>query len=129
MYKAGGFEIPVNNLKRAGKFYETAFGWKVNAHKGNYYHIETVKMDKNWVPWVKGAVNGGMFKRESKNEHMMLVIDVPSIEEALQGVKKAKGKIITAKTPAGDWGWWAQVKDTEKNVFELWEDNKASKPK
>jgi len=122
MDKVTGFEVPAGNMKKARKFFKNAFGWKSEEWGGDYSHLMTVKMDKNWVPKEKGAINGGMFKRKSKNEKPLLIITVDSIIKSLEKVKKAGGKIVTNKTQAGEWGWWAEIKDTEENIFELWED-------
>ena len=122
MDKVTGFEIPADNLKRAKKFYGSVFGWKIDQLDNEYSHIKTVDMDSNWVPKIKGAVNGGMFKRGSKTERPIILITVESIEKTLSKAQKAGGKTVTGRTMAGEWGWWAEVMDTEKNVFELWED-------
>ena len=122
MDKVTGFEIPADNLKRARKFYGSVFGWKIDQLDDEYSHIKTVDMDSNWVPKVKGAVNGGLFKRALKTERPVILITVDSIEKTLAKAKRCGGKTVTGRTMAGEWGWWAEVMDTEKNVFELWED-------
>jgi uncharacterized protein len=122
MDKVTGFELPAGDIKRAKKFYEKAFGWKVKLWDDEYSHIKTAAMDKEWVPKEKGAVNGGMFKRGSKSEKPLLVITVKSINNTLKKVKTAGGKTVTPRTEAAEWGWWAEVQDEEGNVFELWED-------
>jgi len=123
MDQVTGFDIPAGNVKRAGKFYEKVFGWKISSHEAGHSHITTVKMDKNWEPVETGAVNGGLFKRGKKKETPAVVVNVDSIDESLAKAKKAKGRVVTPKTPAGQWGWWAEIQDTEGNIFELWEDN------
>ena len=122
MDKVTGFEIPAEKMDRAKKFFKKVFGWKIDAHKEVLYHIETVDTDKNWMPKEKGAINGGIFKRESKSNKVTVVVDVPSIEKTLKAVKGSGGKVVTGKTEAGEWGWWAEVMDTEGNILELWED-------
>lgn len=122
MDKVTGFEIPAGRTERAGKFYRNVFGWKIEGKDEEYAHIKTVEMDRNWVPKEKGAVNGGLVKKEGKSDSPLLVITVDSIEKTLDKVRKAKGKVITGKQEAGEWGWWALIKDTEGNTFELWED-------
>jgi predicted enzyme related to lactoylglutathione lyase len=66
MEKVTGFEIPADDMKRAQKFLKSVFGWEFEEWEGDYAHVKTVEMDKNWVPKEKGAINGGMFKRETK---------------------------------------------------------------
>jgi predicted enzyme related to lactoylglutathione lyase len=50
------------------------------------------------------------------------MVTVPSIDKYLEKVKKAGGKVITGKEEAGEWGYWAEIEDTEGNAYELWED-------
>lgn len=114
------FELPVTNVKRASAFYKKAFGWQIQPWNGSFGVI-TVPEDKNWVPREKGAVNGEMYRRGSKDERPMVVVQVPSIDKALAAVKQAGGKIVLEKEAYGKWGWYARVEDTEGLVFALWE--------
>lgn len=123
MDRVTDFEIPVDNLKRAEKFLKSVFGWKFDDWGGGA-HAMTVEMDRNFVPKEKGAINGTLYKRHEKNERPALVVTVPSIDKYLSKVKKAKGTVVTGKTDAGEWGWWAEIKDTEGNVYEIWEEKK-----
>ncbi len=115
------FELPVGNVKRASAFYRAAFGWKITPWDG-YYGVTTVPEDKNWVPKEKGAINGGMYKRDDKTEAPALIIGVASIDKALAKIKKAGGKIVSGKEEHGEWGYYARVKDSEGNIFALWEE-------
>ena len=123
MDKVTGFDVPAYNVERAAEFYQKLFGWKTTSHEEGHSHIMTVKMDKHWVPKKKGAVNGGLYKKGKKNEKLAAIVTVDSIDKSLARAKKAKGNVVTPKTAAGEWGWWAEIQDTEGNVFELWEDN------
>ena len=122
MDQVTGFEIPAGNIRRAKKFYSGVFGWKVDLWDREYSHIKTVAMDKNWVPKEKGAVNGGLFRRKNKTEKPLIQVTVRSIDATLKKTKSAGGSIVTPKTQADEWGWWAEIKDKEGNVFELWQD-------
>ena len=124
MDQVTGFDIPAYNVERAAEFYQQLFGWMTTSHEAGHSHVTTVKMDKNWVPKEKGAVNGGLYKRGKKKATPVTVVTVKSIDKSLVKARKAKGKVITPKTAAGQWGWWAEIRDTEGNIFELWEDAK-----
>lgn len=124
MDKVTSFELPADNIKRAQKFLQSVFGWKFDNWDDDHAHIKTVEMDKNWVPKEKGAINGLIFKRQSKNDKPLIVVTVPSVSRYLEKVKKARGKVVTGKQEAGEWGYWAEIMDTEGNVIELWEDKK-----
>ncbi|MCB4791503.1 MAG: VOC family protein [Elusimicrobia bacterium] len=122
MDRVTGFEIPAANLKRAVKFFKNVFDWKIKEVEDEYTHVETVPTDNEWMPKEKGAVNGSLYKKTSKDKGPLVVISVASIDKTFDKVKKAKGKIIVKKTGAGEWGYWAVIKDTESNLLELWED-------
>jgi len=51
-----------------------------------------------------------------------LMITVCSISSYLAKVREENGRVLTGKTRAGEWGWWAEIADPEGNVFQLWED-------
>jgi predicted enzyme related to lactoylglutathione lyase len=121
MDKVTSFEIPADDMKRAQKFLKSVFGWKMEKWHEDYYGIEAAESDRNGMSKEKGAVNGALFQRETKNERPLLVVEVPSIARSLAKVKKAGGKVVSERQEAGEWGWWAEVMDTEGNVFELWE--------
>ena len=122
MDQVTGFEIPAVNLKRSVKFFKTVFNWKVSAIEDDYTHVETVPTDSDWMPKEKGAINGGLFKKEAKDKGPLIVISVDSIDKTFDKVKKAKGKVISKKEAVGEWGYWALIQDTEGNLLELWED-------
>jgi uncharacterized protein len=122
MDKVIGFDIPADNVKKLREFYEKVFGWNISSHNESHFHVKTVETDENWVPVEKGVVNGGLFRREKKNDCPLIVIEVSSIDESLVKAQKANGRVVTPKTDAGEWGWWAEIEDTEGNVFELWQD-------
>jgi predicted enzyme related to lactoylglutathione lyase len=124
MNKIFMFELPVANMKRAAAFYKKAFGWKIVPWNGSF-GVQTVPEDANWVPKVKGAINGEMFRRTAKDKGPVLDILVPSINRAVAAVVKAGGKVVSEKEAYDDWGFYAQVKDTEGIVFGLWEHAKS----
>jgi predicted enzyme related to lactoylglutathione lyase len=120
MNKVFMFEIPVVSTKRAAGFYKKMFGWRIDPWNGAF-GVTTVPEDENWVPKEKGAINGEMYKRESKDDRPVLVVLVPSITRALNKLKQAGGKVVSGKEAYGEWGYYARIKDTEGNVFGLWE--------
>jgi predicted enzyme related to lactoylglutathione lyase len=90
----------------------------------NYHLISTVATDEKGMPKEVGAINGGMYKREIKNDFPVIVINVSSLDESLKKVESAGGKIIMPKQQVGDMGLYARVTDTEGNVIGIWQDLK-----
>lgn len=122
MDKVVHFEIPVDDAKRAQKFYKDTFGWKIEEAPGMpYWMISTVDVDqKTRMPKQPGAINGGFFKRES-SEKPIVVIDVSSIDNYLKKIQKAGCRITLQKQNVGDMGYYARFIDTEGNEVGLWE--------
>ena len=106
------FEIPADDLKRAKKFYEKAFGWKISdPWKMNYFMVET--KDKG-----KDGINGGLMERKMPGQPFMNYIAVDSIDAYLKKVEKAGGVIAMPKMEIGQgMGWIAAFKDTEGNMM------------
>jgi uncharacterized protein len=122
------FEIPSDNEDRAQAFYEQAFGWKVfksPVPNWDYRMVNTTASDDDGKASAPGAINGAINKRSAPGEAPILVIDVPSIEEAMKRVEAAGGTIVMTPTPAGDFGTYAKFKDTEGNILGVWQNLKA----
>ena len=64
-----------------------------------------------------------MFKRSDDfpGKGPNVVIDVASVDDALDAVEGAGGKRLTDKQAVGEMGFTAYFSDTEGNVVGLWE--------
>jgi len=117
------FEIPADNVERAKKFYEKAFGWKIEKFEmpgGDYWIVRTVDVDKNMMPTKPGAINGGLMKRKNAGQPFMNYISVQSIDEMSKTIKAQGGTMIMTKQEIGKgMGWIAAFKDTEGNIMGL----------
>ena len=115
------FEMPSKNKKRTKKFYETAFGWQMTQfgqEMGDYLLAGTTPVDKNNMATTPGAINGGFFeyKDEPGFNSTHIVIQVDNVDEAIENVKKAGGKITSDKMDIQGIGTYASFKDTEGNI-------------
>lgn len=128
MNKVGHFEVPADDLERAKKFYQEVFEWQIHAlpeaNFHNYHSVITTPTDEHHMPKEPGGINGGLYKRSQSNEPTTIVIEVPSIDQYLEKVKKAGGKVVLEKQPVSNFGSFARIKDTEGNLVGLWETNK-----
>jgi predicted enzyme related to lactoylglutathione lyase len=106
------FEIPADDVQRAKKFYEEAFGWKISdPWNMNYFLVETRKDGDV-------GINGGLMPRMNPGQPFMNYISVDSIEDASAKVEAAGGTIILPKQEIGqDMGWIAAFRDTEGNIL------------
>lgn len=124
MDKVVHFEVPYDELDRAKKFYSEVFGWEIHTMpEMNYNIVRTVEVDEQQMPKEKGAINGGMYKRDEESaKSPVIVISVKNIEESTGKIEKAGGKVFKPKVSIGQMGFYAQVIDTEGNIIGLWED-------
>ena len=60
------FELPADDVERAKKFYEQAFGWTMRSMPGmGYTLVGTTATDEQGMPVAAGAINGGMLARQA----------------------------------------------------------------
>ena len=118
------FEIPFDDGDRARAFYAEAFGWQIASLPDlGYSMVTTGPSDPEKGPTEPGFINGGMFERSAEfpGKGPNIVIDVPSIDEALRAIESAGGQAVAEKMPVGDMGFAGYFTDTEGNLLGLWE--------
>ena len=116
------FEVPFDDGDRARSFYKEAFGWQVMEMPEMGYTIVMTGPSNDSGPTESGFINGGMLSREQgATSGPVIVVDVESIEVALERVGELGGSTVVGKTPVGDMGFAAYFTDTEGNVIGLWE--------
>ena len=118
------FEIPFDDGDRARRFYEETFGWQLTPMpEVDYTGVTTGPTDPEKGPTEPGFINGGMFERSEQfpGKAPNIVIDVPSVDEALHKVEAAGGKPAGEKMAVGDMGFAGYFTDTEGNFVGLWE--------
>lgn len=127
MNKVVHFEIPADDMRRAEKFYNKVFGWKITTYpmpEGEYAMVNTVETDDNQMPKETGAINGGIMPRDETGKNPVIVIDVPSLDQHLKKVEEAGGKIVMPQQKVMDMGLYARVTDTEGNIIGVWQNLK-----
>jgi hypothetical protein len=108
------FEIPVDELERAKKFYQDIFGWQITDTGQQGYHL---------IQTGEGELGGGMMKRVVPEQRPVLYILVGSVDEYSKKIEQAGGIIVVPKMAVPTMGYFAQAFDTEGNVFAIWENN------
>jgi uncharacterized protein len=115
------FEIPASDFKKAKAFYETVFDWKVDHWSDEGAMALTTASDKDYNPTEPGGINGGFYKRKSKEDQPSFGMETDSIDKTLKAIETAGGKVVTPKHSMGEWGFMADFADPEGNVMSLWE--------
>ena len=118
------FEMPYVDQGRVAKFYESAFGWKMNktgAEMGNYIVAHTTETDGNNMVQKPGTINGGFFpkKPDMPAQYPSVVISVADIKAAMQNVAKAGGKVLGEPVEIPGIGHYVSFTDTEGNRASL----------
>ncbi|HAE37879.1 MAG TPA: VOC family protein [Candidatus Riflebacteria bacterium] len=111
------FEIPVTDLERAIAFYNAVFS----------YQFERANIDGNEMalfPALDKAsgITGALAKGDSYvpgKQGSRIYFSVVSIEEVLQKVKLAGGKVLYPETSVGAYGSVAEFEDSEGNCIAL----------
>ena len=86
------FDLPADDPKRAIKFYEKVFGWKIKKWTGpiDYWLIMTGDEEEP-------GIDGVLSKREKPDGGVVNTLDVPSVDKFVEKVKKNGGKIVREK--------------------------------
>jgi hypothetical protein len=124
------FEIPADDPERATKFYRELFGWEIqkwaSAEAPEYWMVSTVPIDGTGRP-TRPGVNGGLMRRQHPGHAPVNYISVESLDEYARKARRLGAEEVMPRTPVKGMGWFAWLKDTEGNVFGLWQtDEKAA---
>lgn len=104
------FEIPADDPGRAIEFYRKVFGWKIDKWEGpfDYWLVTTGEEDE---PGINGAIMSRGMDGIVKN-----AIAVDSVDECVQKIEAAGGKMSMKKSAIPGVGIIAEFKDTEGNI-------------
>jgi hypothetical protein len=116
------FEIAVDDIDRAAKFYTTVFSWKINKWEGpiEYWLVSTDDGKEH-------GINGAIMKRGDPSTSTINTIDVSNVLDFMDSVKKNGGTVLTEKTTVPGVGYFAYCKDTEGNTFGIMEGDESAK--
>ncbi len=111
----GWFEIPVTDMDRAKRFYETVFEIIIQVQD-----FQGTLM--GWFPYVesKGGSSGSLVKNEayipSENKGVLIYFSSVDVTIELERVEKAGGKVLQEKTEISpDIGYMGLFIDSEGN--------------
>jgi len=130
MDKVQHFEIPVDDIERAKKFYTGVFKWNASDFPmpdgSEYVGLHTGPVDKDNMPEEPGFINGGMFKRDAEIPVTgpTVAAIVEDIDATLKEIQDAGGEVVMEKKQIMDMGYYAYFKDTEGNILGVWQNIK-----
>jgi uncharacterized protein len=111
------FEIPVKDLKGAKNFYSSLLGVGLQ-------DMQMPGMEMAAFNWVQGGeyATGALVKSDNHVPSMdgtTVYFACEDVNEQLGKVEKLGGKVIVPKTSIGEFGFIAQIIDTEGNKVAL----------
>jgi len=107
------FEIPVENIDRATKFYSTVMGIKMQTEEMGPAKMAIFPSDT--VGSVHGSLVQGPGNTPSDKGSLLYLNGGEDLAEPLSRVEAAGGKILEGKKNIGEHGFVAIFKDTEGN--------------
>lgn len=112
------FEIPVNDMDRAKKFYEAVFDIEIGINEF------APGLTMGWFPFDHEApgATGSLVKNEAykpSHEGSLVYFSVKEIEDVQPKIEQAGGKILNPKYPIGEHGFCAVFEDSEGNRVAL----------
>src|SRR4051812_7595046 len=124
------FEIQVDDIERAKKFYGDVFGWQwkdwSSVTGSPYWGILTAPMEADGTPSKEPGINGGLLKRpcpapapEQGTNAYVCTIQVEDYDATEKKILDLGGKVAMPKFNLGDMSIQGYYLDTEGNTFGL----------
>lgn len=118
------FEFPAADRRRISEFYTNVFGWQaqqLGPEMGDYVVVMTSEGDENGRPKNPGTINGGFYQTTSEMgpQYPSVVIAVDEINESIQKIKDAGGKIQGEPMDIPGVGKFVSFIDTEGNRLSI----------
>jgi uncharacterized protein len=120
MAKIVHFEIPVDDAERASSFYRDALGWQIAGFGGQPYWLVTAGDEG------EPGANGALIGRGDVHRSPVLIVGVEDLDDAVQRVVGAGGRLVQQKLPIPGVGWSAYFTDPEGNTLGLFESDPAA---
>lgn len=117
------FEIYGDEPSHIAEFYGEVFGWKVERMPGiDYWRIFPHANES-------GPLHGGVTYRTIPGLNgWLLYINVTSLDETVELVKKLGGSVVRAKSAVARVAWVTIVADPANNIFGVWQSDPTAFP-
>jgi predicted enzyme related to lactoylglutathione lyase len=122
MSRVTHFDINAEDVDRAIRFYESVFGWKFQKWDGPMEYWLIMTGDEK-----EPGIDGGMSRRTEMNSGVVNTISVESVDDAIEKILKAGGKVAQPKGAVPGVGWFASCFDTEGTPFGLMQEDPNAK--
>lgn len=126
------FEIHTDEPERAIEFYKKVFGWEFQKWENpgmEYWMVMTAPKDSKEL-----GINGGLMKRKGPSPEencavaaYVCTIDVANFDEAHENILANGGTVALAKQALPGMAWLGYYKDTEQNIFGIFQTDENAK--
>lgn len=114
----GWFEIPVNDMARATKFYEDLFDFKMIRQDMADYEMTWFPMEHGDMKGASGALMKGM-GYEVTGGGTIIYFTCPDIDTTVAKAELMGSKVVLPKKDIGEYGTIAWITDSEGNIIAL----------
>lgn len=124
------FDIQADDPARAANFYSAVFGWDIQKWDNpnmEYWMVMTAPRGDTSTP----GISGGLLKRQGPPpldgagvNAFVCTVDIPSIDDSVAKIETAGGKVAVPKYALPGMAWLAYCKDTEGNLFGIYQEDK-----
>ena len=124
------FEIPASDPDKLAQFYTELFGWKIekmDMGDSAYWLTYTVPVGEDFMPTERGAINGGIYRRENAQQAPANYVNVESVEEYVNKAKGLGAQVMVDKAPVPNMGYFALLMDPDGNPFGVWQNDTSAK--
>lgn len=111
------FEIPVKDIDRAIKFYNSVFNFEFSKTTIDGYEMAFFPFNEGRLGISGAFVKGEVYKPTT--EGVIIYFKTKNIEANLNLAEKNGGEILYPKTPNSELGFVAEFKDSEGNRIAL----------
>ncbi|MEK7188200.1 MAG: VOC family protein [Patescibacteria group bacterium] len=126
------FEIYASDPEKLIAFYTAVFGWEIKKWEnpaGDYWFVMTGPQGST-----EGGISGGLMRRKGTAPQggepvnsFVCTIGVSNVDEYIQKALDAGGTVASPKVAIPGMAWLAYLKDTDGNIFGIFEENKNAK--
>lgn len=115
------FEFFAQDAERATRFYKDVFDWDIQKWEGPqpYWLVITGPDDQP-------GINGGVGTQGDIFQGTINTMDVPDLDEFVDKVSAAGGKVLLPKMAVPGVGWLAYCADSEGNTFGMMQSDEAA---
>ncbi|MEZ4825330.1 MAG: VOC family protein [Bacteroidia bacterium] len=110
MARVNHFEIPVDNIDRASKFFSNVFGWQISQWGDQPYWMAITGENP------QEGISGAFIPRTNPPQPVVNTIGVENLDRTIADIRAEGGTIVMDRMSVPSVGYMAYFLDTEGNT-------------